>query len=208
MKITGEVTINPEYEDLKEAKDGILIAKKGLKYGLIDITNTPKIEAKYMAISYNEKADLYILEDDSANSTILNSNFETKLQGILNKVDEEKGYLKIRVGDEYKYYNFKFEEKKASEVLTSNTLFLSKKDGKYGFVDKNGNVVVEYIYDDAKEQNSSGFAAVKKDGKWGSINSKGNVVIEPTYNLDNYLVIDFIGKWHLGQDMNLNYYIQ
>ena len=85
-----------------------------------------------MAISYNEKADLYILEDDSANSTILNSNFETKLQGILNKVDEEKGYLKIRVGDEYKYYNFKFEEKKASEVLTSNTLFLSKKDGKYG----------------------------------------------------------------------------
>lgn len=161
-----------------------------------------------MAISYNEKADLYILEDDSANSTILNSNFETKLQGILNKVDEEKGYLKIRVGDEYKYYNFKFEEKKASEVLTSNTLFLSKKDGKYGFVDKNGNVVVEYIYDDAKEQNSSGFAAVKKDGKWGSINSKGNVVIEPTYNLDNYLVIDFIGKWHLGQDMNLNYYIQ
>ena len=208
MKITGEVTINPEYEDLKEAKDGILIAKKGLKYGLIDITNTPKIEAKYMAISYNEKADLYILEDDSANSTILNSNFETKLQGILNKVDEEKGYLKIRVGDEYKYYNFKFEEKKASEVLTSNTLFLSKKDGKYGFVDKNGNVVVEYIYDDAKEQKSSGFAAVKKDGKWGSINSKGNVVIEPTYNLDNYLVIDFIGKWHLGQDMNLNYYIQ
>ena len=116
--------------------------------------------------------------------------------------------MKIRVGDEYKYYNFKFEEKKASEVLTSNTLFLSKKDGKYGFVDKNGNVVVKYIYDDAKEQNSSGFAAVKKDGKWGSINSKGNVVIEPTYNLDNYLVIDFIGKWHLGQDMNLNYYIQ
>lgn len=37
--------------------------------------------------------------------------------------------------DEYKYYNFKFEEKTASSLLTSNTLFLSKKDGKYGFVD-------------------------------------------------------------------------
>ena len=99
-------------------------------------------------------------------------------------------------------------ESRENSILEPDALFLSKKDGKYGFVDKNGNVVVEYIYDDAKEQNSSGFAAVKKDGKWGSINSKGNVVIEPTYNLDNYLVIDFIGKWHLGQDMNLNYYIQ
>lgn len=39
------------------------------------------------------------------------------------------------LGDDYKYYNFKFEEKPASNLLTSNTLFLSKKDGKYGFVD-------------------------------------------------------------------------
>ncbi len=37
--------------------------------------------------------------------------------------------------DEYKYYNFKFEEKDSSQVLTGNKLFLSKKDGKYGFVD-------------------------------------------------------------------------
>ena len=161
-----------------------------------------------MAISYNEKADLYILEDDSANSTILNSNFETKLQGILNKVDEEKGYLKIRVGDEYKYYNFKFEEKKASEVLTSNTLFLSKKDGKYGFVDKNNVVIINYIYDDATEQNEYGFAAVKQNGLWGSINSEGKNVIEPKYNLDNNLLVDFIGKWHLCEDVSMNYYCE
>ena len=53
-----------------------------------------------------------------------------------------------------------------------------------------------------------GFAAIKKDGKWGSIDMKGNVVQEPTYILDNYLVVDFIGRWHLGQDINMNYYNQ
>ena len=106
----------------------------------------------------------------------------------------------------YKYYNFKFEEKEAKDILPSNTLFLSKKDGKYGFVDKKGNKVVDYIYDEATEQNKYGYAAIKKDGKWGSIDNGGNVVIEPTYNLDNNLVIDFIGKWHLGQDLNMNYY--
>ena len=68
--------------------------------------------------------------------------------------------------------------------------------------------MVEYIYDDATEQNEYGFAAIKKDGKWGAINNKGEVIQEPTYNLDDYLVVDFIGKWHLGRDMNMNYYNQ
>ena len=208
MKLTGEVTIAADSEKLQEAKNGIFIAKRDGKYGIIDLTNTAKVEFKYNMASYNEMADIYILEDENANSTILNSNFETKLTGILSELNEDKGYMKVRVGEEYKYYNFKFEEKQVKDVLASNTLFLSKKDGKYGYVDKEGNVVIDYIYDDAKEQNSCGFAAVKKDGKWGSVDSKGKVVIEPTYNLDNYLEVDFIGRWHLGQDRNLNYYVQ
>ena len=85
---------------------------------------------------------------------------------------------------------------------------LSKKDGKYGFVDKTGKVIVDYAYDDAMEQNDYGFVAVKKDNKWGSINSKGTVIQEPTYNLDDYLLINFIGRWHLGLDINMNYYNQ
>lgn len=208
MKLTGEVTINPEYELLEEAKDGIFVAKKEGKYGVIDLNNAEKVEFKYLLLTYNEKADMYIAEDAEANSSLINSDFEVKLTGILNELNEEKGYLKIRINSDYKYYNFKFEEKQAKDVLPSNTLFLSKKDGKYGYVDKDGTVVVEHIYDDAKEQNACGFAAVKKDGKWGAIDSKGKVAVDTKYSLDNYLEIDFIGKWHLGQDRNLNYYIQ
>lgn len=43
-------------------------------------------------------------------------------------------------------------------------------------------------------------------GKWGCINSKGNIVIEPVYDLDDYLLIDFVDVWHLGKDLNMNYY--
>ena len=85
---------------------------------------------------------------------------------------------------------------------------MSKNNGKYGFIDKKGNVVVDYIYDDATEQNAYGYAAVKKDGLWGAIDSNGKVIIEPKYKLDNNLVIDFIGKWHLGEDLNMNYYCE
>lgn len=208
MKSSGEVTINAEYEELKEAQKGILIAKKDGKYGAIDLEKNEKIPFKYNTLTYNEVANLYIAEDENYNADIINSNYEVKLTGILSKIDTEKGYMSLRIGEEYKYYNFKFEEKQLSDIFTSNTLFLSKKDGKYGFVDKEGKVIVDYIYDDATEQNSCGYAAIKKDGKWGSIDSKGNIVQEPTYNLDNYFIVDFIGRWHMGKDINMNYYNQ
>ena len=85
-------------------------------------------------------------------------------------------------------------------------MFLSKKDNKYGFVNKDGIVMVDYIYDDATEQNEFGYASVKKDGLWGCVNSKGDVTISPAYSLENSILIEFIGKWHRGQDLNLNYY--
>lgn len=208
IKANGEVTVNPEYEELKESQKGILIAKKDGKYGIIDLEKNEKVPFKYNSITYDEVANLYIAEDQNYNADIINSNYEIKLNGILSKIDTEKGYMKLRVGEEDKYYNFKFEEKSISDILHSNTLFLSKKDGKYGFVDKDGKIVIDYIYDDATEQNAYGYAAIKKDGKWGSIDNKGNIVIEPTYNLDDYFIIDFIGKWHLGKDINMNYYNQ
>lgn len=208
MNLTGEILMAAEYDSLEETKMGIFIAKRGDKYGIININKEEKIEFKYTSIVYNEKADIYIAEDGDFNSNILDNNFETKITGILVELNDSKGYLKLRINDEYKYYNFKFEEKQEIDIYPNRTLFLSKKDGKYGYVDKEGKVVVDYIYDDAIEQNDYGYMAVKKDGKWGSINNKGIVVQEPIYNLDDYLLIDFIGRWHLGIDINMNYYNQ
>ena len=206
MKTTGEIILEASYDELKETKSGILIAKKDGKYGVIDLENNSKVEFKYNAISYNEKADLYITEDENFNNEILDNTYTVKLTGILIDLDSEKGYLELRQDNEYKYYNFKFEEKKETDIFTSNTLFLSKKDGKYGFIDKEGKVIVDYIYDDATSQNIYGYAGVKKDGKWGVVDNKGSLIQEPTYDLDDYLKIDFIGRWHLGKDINMNYY--
>lgn len=205
---TGEAKIPAQYEELKEAKTGILIAKQNGKYGIIDIQKNPKVDYNYTSIYYNEKADLYVAEKEDFNNDIIDNSFAVRQSGILLNLDDDKGYMEIKQEEETKYYNFKFEEKDIKQIYTSNNLFKSKKDGKYGFVDKDGKVVVDYLYDDATEQNDFGYAAIKKDGKWGSIDNQGKVVQEPTYNLDDYLKIDFIGRWHLGKDVNINYYNQ
>ena len=208
MSLAGNVTLEANFDNLEEAKMGALIATKDSKVGIVDIAGAEKVPFQYNSIVYNELADIYVAEDENLNSNIMDSTYNVKQTGILIDLNTEKGYFKLRQGDEYKYYNFKFDEKDEKDILINNTLFISKKDGKYGFTDKNGEVIVDYIYDDVTEQNIYGFVGIKKDGKWGCIDNKGNVVIEPTYDLENYLMIDFIGRWHFGQDINMKYYNQ
>lgn len=205
---TGEEKVAPQYDSLKNIYQDYYIAEKDDKYGIIDVNNNVKIDFKYNSLTYIKDANIIEGESDKIETDLFDRNFSLKLSGIVSELNTDKGYMKIRIDSNYKYYNFKFEEKKNTEILTNNTLFLSKKDGKYGYVDKNNVVVVNYIYDDATEQNESGYVAVKKDGKWGTINSKGETIVEPTLTLENNPIIDFIGPWHLAEDINANYYIK
>ena len=208
MNYEGKVLVKPEYDELKEINKGILKVKDDKKYGIIDINDKEIIEPKYTNIYYEDSASIYVAENENFISEILDTEFKVKLKGIISELNKDNGYIKLKIDNSYKYYNFKFEEKDVKEILSSNKLFVSIKDGKYGYTDKDGNVVVDYIYDEAQEQNRYGFAAVKKNDLWGAINSEGKEVVEPKYKLSNYLVIDFIGKWHLGQDINMNYYCE
>ena len=128
-------------------------------------------------------------------------------KGTISKVDTEKGYIRARVGEDYKYYNLQYQEIRSQDALKDNTLFLVKENGKYGYVNKDGQKIVECVYDDAKEQNKFGYAAVNKDGKWGTLQSNGSVLLEPSVSYDNSVNIDFIGKWHISENSELNAYV-
>ncbi len=200
-----EEKVQAEYDDLKYAFGDYYIAKKGDKYGIINTSNETLLPFEYSKITYRKNAGFIEAEkEDNINTEILNDKLEKKLEGIITELNELKAYIRMRINDEYKYYNFKFEEIKAGDILT-NTMFLDKKDGKYGYIDSIGNVVVDYIYEDAQEQNSYGYAAVKQDGKWTYIDSNGVQGTEK-YELKNNTIIDFIGRWHLAEDLNSYYY--
>ena len=197
---SGEEKIKAEYEDLSYAFSVYYIAKKDGKYGVININNETVIPFEYINMQYVENGGFILADATDIETTIFDSNLAKKITGIFEEINTEKGYIRAYINGEYKYYNFKFEEKSSSDLLTSSTIYLSKKDGKYGYVDKAGKVVVEYNYDDATEQNEYGYAAVKKDGVWGVIGKSGNIVLEPSINLDNNIYSYFIGKWHLSDD--------
>lgn len=200
----NEEKIPVEYEEIKYTFSIYYIAKISGKYGIINLENEQIKDFNYVNMNYVEKGDFIQADVSDTETVIFDNNLSEKINGIVSEINQEKGYIKVYTNNEYKYYNFKFEEKKSSDILTANNLFLSKKDGKYGYVNKEGKVIVDYIYEDGTEQNSCGFSAVKKDGVWGSINKIGAVELEPSINLDNNIYTNFIGKWHLN-DSGLYY---
>lgn len=193
----GEEKIAPTYENLEYAFSVYYIAKQEGKTGVINIENEVIVPFEYTNMYYLEEKGILVGDLTDTETVVFDSNLAQKLKGIF--VFEEE-YIKARIDGQNKYYNYRFEEKSNRDLLTKNTLFVSEKNGKYGFVNVSGDVVVDYIYDDAKEQNEAGYSAVKKDGKWGCIDKAGKLVLEPTVNLDNNLYTDFIGQWHLSND--------
>lgn len=53
-------------------------------------------------------------------------------------------------------------------------------NGKWGFVNEDGELIIECTYDDAQSF-QNGFAAVCVDEKWGYIDENGHLVIEPQF---------------------------
>ena len=62
----------------------------------------------------------------------------------------------------------------------SENLASVRKNNKWGYIDRNGKLVIDYFYDKAKNF-KEGLAPVCIDNKWGYIDSQGNLVIDFQY---------------------------
>ncbi len=113
------------------------------------------------------------------------------------KLDISNNYIKVYSTTQTAYVSLDGSLKTDFEIFPDNKLFAAEKEGRWGFIDKNNNVKLDYQYDKVTELNELGFAGIKKDGKWGVIDKDGNIILEPTYTIpeqngEPY----FIGKYY------------
>ncbi len=83
-------------------------------------------------------------------------------------------------------------------------------NGKWGFVDKAGKMMIEPQYEEARSFCNQ-FAAVKKDGSWGFIDAAGKPVIDfafegaKDFNERGCVFVKMNGKWKILKLMRMNY---
>ena len=208
LTTTGDTVIDAAFDTLKYCFGDYYIVSTAGKYGVIDARKDIQIEIKYKNIDYRSDITSLVCENEDLSTDIYTRDLKYVFTGTISKVDTARGYIRARVGDDYKYYNLQYQEISSKDALKDNTIWMIKENGKYGYVNAEGKKIVDCIYDDAKEQNEYGFAAVNKEGKWGVLQSNGSVLLEPSITYDGSVNIDFIGKWHISENSELNAYIQ
>ncbi len=220
MNKRQKLLLNTEYSEILRIgdvkgedtdKNIFIIARKDGQCGLIK-NKKVMIDFKYQDINYSGVENLFILTRGTKQG-VYNSKGKKILTTKYEELTINDEYIYTKIGKEEKYFDLKGEEIDKSTIkeeqnnddestaansaeYVNPTLIPKEKNGKWGFVDKNSNLKVDYIYDEVTQVNKYGFAGVKKNGKWGSIDEKGNIVQEPKYNLDELDDIDFIGKYY------------
>lgn len=155
INLQNEVVIPFEYEEVNGGFSNGLASVLKKKWGFIDKTGTLIISHDYI------QADLF-LEDYCA------VYLKRKKCGLIDK----KGnvILPFENNEIYSFCDFYF----------NDGLCAVKRNGKWGFVNKENEQIIPCRYSDTAEF-CEGFAAVCKNGKWGFVNTQGKEVIPCSY---------------------------
>lgn len=191
------IIIDKDYTYIEYLLGDYFIVERDSKSGIIDSNGKSVIELKYDSISRINETDILQMEKDK-NIALYNLNMKEIVSmdnAIVKEVKDEKAYILLYSDTDFKYLDKNGNILTSQNLFENNSLFAKNINGKWGFVDKDGNLKVQNDYELVTDFNKYGFAGIKKDGKWGSINQNGEVVQEPTYDLKRNIP-EFVGKYY------------
>lgn len=165
-------------------QEGYMVMKKEL---YIDRTGQEKSDKYIKASNFNN--GLALVKEDKV--AIIDIKFDTikELEADDFKIDERNNAIYfdtiILQTEKYQIYNIK--ENKYSEFYEDvdfnyGELIAVKRDEKWGYIDQNFNLVIDFVYDEA-ESFSCGIGLVYINGNQHMIDEKNNVLKELEYSI-------------------------
>lgn len=197
----GESIIENSYSYMEELDTNYFVVGNNNKNGIIDLSGKAVVDLKYNSIFQIDGTNLLQANISSTNTVSLINRNTNKVLITLDKASVEinENYIRVYSEEESYYFSDDGKELTNKEVFPNNELYAKKINGKWGFVDKNGDLKVQNEYDVVTEFNEYGFAGIKKNGKWGVINSKGEIVQKPIYKI-SWKYPTFIGIYYQSEE--------
>lgn len=197
-----------------------IVKDKTEKYGLIDKDGRYVVQPKFLDIKFNSYGDFFVVKVESGMYGVIdkNGNYIIKPEYSHIHVQGHKNYyfvvkdekLMMLDNDLNKIFEYDYYEPKGIKIgnLKWDTFcetnyhdgLLNIYNGeKWGYVDINGNLVIDYKYDLADGFNGYGYSNVVSkdkngDYRWGLIDKKDNVIIDFQYNNALFFGVDGISR--------------
>lgn len=192
----GNVVVDKGYSYIEDIGNNYYIVASSQKNGIIDLSGKSVVDLKYSSIFKIDNTDLLQANIIETNTVcLINKNMQVIVSMDQAGIDIADNYIKVYSESDIKYFDYQGNELTAQQLFPNNNIYAKNIDGKWGFVDKDGNLVVDNKYDMVTEINEYGFAGIRENGKWGVINSNGEVIQTPKYEIDS-LTPEFIGKYY------------
>lgn len=194
----GKVMLDNKYRYLEYIYEDYFIASNEEGYvGVINILGETKIDFKYEVLQKVDNSNVIEAKILKNSTTDV---YSSKLEKVYSNknifISSYEKYIKIYTQDDTVYLD------KQGNVLENTqiqdvALYAKKQNGKWGLVDKQGNTILDFIYDKTTSSNEHGFAGIYKDEKWGVVDEKGNIIVEPKYKIENEnSEPEFIGSYY------------
>jgi len=204
----GEIVIQAIYDHINYPwefeEDNYCVVRRDGKYGCVDSEGNEFILCEYekpVFFSAGQDITAVKLTDRTAFIEVFGTDFDytNPVQIIEEEMDNLQFFAKDKNGNmlEYEIYQkletqsnfYKFINKRnefvSAEKYENATRFIDglaaiQKEGKWGIIDTNFNIIINPEYEDI-EPFSEGLAPIKKNGLWGFINPQGQLIIDHKY---------------------------
>lgn len=196
---TGAVKIEPQFDDAWEFSDGLAGVQVGGRWGFIDAEGEmvirPKFDDGSLAYTFSEGLAPVLVNSrwgfvDTSGELVIPPQsveafwFQEGLALVRQEGEFDRAYAYIdKTGDVVISAD---QGATRDEMVMASSGFhdglsLYPQDGQWGYIDKDGVVVVEPQFDLALPF-TDGLAAVETGGLWGFIDKTGSVAIEPQFD--------------------------
>ncbi len=194
----GKQLIEEKYNYIEYLYDDYFIASsENGKLGVINKKDEIQIQLECDSIQRIKDTELIKTVVNQTITRIYKKDMTLACEMQNANIETDEEYIKIYNETDIKYFDNQGNEITNKEVYPNNSIFADKNDQeKWGFINKSGNVIVDYKYDNVTEINEYGYAGIKQNGKWGVINQNGEIVLEPSYELQDELNPIFMGIYH------------
>ena len=180
------------YESVSMINNARVVACKAGKFGLLDDTLSPKTDFIYEDISL--PCNNLAAAKQNGKWALIGRSGKEKTEYVYEDIirDEygiasKQKVVLVQENDGYRIVNAKGEN--VGDLFFNDAKAFPKdgyaavcQNGQWGFVDKEGTLMIDYRFEDARSF-CNGYAAVCQNGQWGFVDVSGVMVIQPEFEM-------------------------